>query len=504
MEISEYNFMGDVSTFLSIDLGLSSGRTTLGRLHNGELTTEELTQFKYKKVVYNGCYYWDLLYIYQQILEALELCAQRGEQLASLGIDSWAADFVCVDKNGKMLGMPHYYRDPQNVVAMEDYFKNVMSHEEYFAKTGLQAIDFNTLFQLHGRRMNDDAALAATDKILFIPNALAWMLTGEMVCEYTITSTSALLNAKTKDFDEEVLKTVGLTRDHFPKMVQPGETIGMLSEDVKAITGIGDVPVIAVSCHDTGCNVTAVPAMNKNFAFICSGLWSLMGMELTEPIMTEEALNNNFTNEGGLDNTTRFIKNIAGLYILEACIEAMKNTTPMTYEQSIEEAKKVEQFRSIINVNDPRFYNPQNMVTAIQEYCAETGQFVPETIGQIARCILDSMALSYKQAVTSLKKTTNQEIEVMHIVGGGALNDYLNQITADACNLKVVAGPANSTALGNIMVQAIATGEVANLMGIRYQISLLSETKEYIPRHPDLWDAAYDGFLILTGQYEGL
>ena len=355
-------------------------------------------------------------------------------------------------------------------------------------------MNFNSIFQFHAMRRERDSALKNAQKILFMPDALSWMLTGNDVCEYTVASTSELLDPRTGKLDEGLLETVGLSQTHFGKMVKPGTLVGTLTEELQEMTGLGAVPVYAVAGHDTASAVAAVPARDENFAYLSSGTWSLMGIETQNAVINERSYELNFTNEGGIEGTTRFLKNICGMWLLERCRKEWGDSVPQDYATLFGEAMKTDAFRSVINPDDEMFANPANMQNAIQEYCRQTGQKVPETYAEIIRCIFDSLALRYKEVFLWLKEFAAFDINTLHIIGGGSKNDYLNQFTANATGLCVLAGPQEGTALGNIMVQAKAVGMVNDIWEMRHIIANSVSLKQYRPQDTELWDKAFETY----------
>jgi rhamnulokinase len=360
-------------------------------------------------------------------------------------------------------------------------------------------MNFNSLFQLYAMRRDKNSALQHARKILFIPDALSWMLTGKAVCEYTIASTSQILNPRTGDLDSKLLQSIGLCREHFGEMVLPGTIIGTLTEEVQRMTGLGAVPVIAVAGHDTGSAVAAVPAKNKQFAYLSSGTWSLMGIESQEAVINQDSYDKNFTNEGGIEGTTRFLKNICGMWLYERCRkEWPEEVRKLSHPELQGSAMTVEAFRSILNPDDTLFANPSSMIEAIQEYCRNTHQPVPETPAEICRCIFDSLALRYRQVFTWLKEFAPFPLEVLHIIGGGSLNKYLNQFTANALGTEVLAGPQEGTAIGNIMLQAKAAGIVKDSWEMRQIIANSIELKAFHPQDKEAWDHAYEKYLSIV------
>ena len=476
--------------FFAVDLGATSGRTILGTFIEGGLNLEEINRFPNHLVEVGGHFYWDIYALYRHILDGLKLVAHRGESIASIGIDTWGVDFVCVGKDGNLLRQPYAYRDPHTVGAPEALFSRI-SRSKVYGKTGIQIMNFNSLFQLDTLRRNHDSALEAADKILFMPDALSYMLTGEMVTEYTIASTAQLVNAQTRRLEPELLKAVGLSEKNFGRFVFPGEKVGVLTEEVQKITGLGAIPVIAVAGHDTGSAVAAVPALDRNFAYLSSGTWSLMGVETDAPVINAETEALNFTNEGGVEGTIRLLKNICGMWLLERC---RLNWGDTSYPELINEADACEPFRSLINPDDDCFANPADMEKAIAEYCRATGQSVPEKRGQVVRCIFESLALRYRQVLENLRSLSPRPIETLHVIGGGSRNDLLNQFTANAIGIPVVAGPSEATAIGNVMIQAMAAGEATDVAGMRQLINRSIPLKTYQPQDTEVWDAAYIHF----------
>ena len=485
--------------FLAVDLGATSGRTIVGRLADGRIHLEELTRFPNHIIEEDGHFYWDIHALYDEVIRGLKTAAERHLDICSIGIDTWGVDFVCVGEDGKILSNPRCYRDPVTFQAMDDYLENVHSRRKVYDATGIQLMNFNSLFQLYAMRREDNAALNHARKILFMPDALNWMLTGHAVCEYTIASTSQMLDPRAQEFDTALLNSVGLTRDYFGPMVMPGTIVGTLTEEVQRMTGLGPVPVVAVAGHDTGSAVAAVPALDERFAYLSSGTWSLMGVETNHPIITSESYDRNFTNEGGIEGTVRFLKNICGMWLLERCRQEWTDA-PADYVTLFENAMKVEPFRCLINPDDPAFANPVSMVEAIQTYCRETGQPVPVGYAEQTRCILESLALRYRQVFGLLADMAPFAISRLHIIGGGSRNAYLNQFTANATGVEVVAGPAEGTAQGNIMVQAKATGEVKDIWQMRSIIADSLDLQHYQPQDRAVWDAAYDKYLHITNQ----
>lgn len=489
--------MEDKKYFFAVDLGATSGRTIIGTLTGGKIELEELTRFDNNLIETGGHFYWDIYALYFEIIKGLKLAAQRELPIRSIGIDTWGVDFVCVGKDGALLRNPLSYRDPHTFGMMEDYFERAIDKAKVYDITGIQFMNFNSLFQLYAMRKNNDSALAGAEKILFVPDALSYMLTGKMVCEYTIASTSQMLDPRTKQLDEQLLASVGLSRDNFGRMVNPATEIGVLTKEVQQLTGLGAIPVIAVAGHDTGSAVAAVPAKDEKFAYLSSGTWSLMGIETRNAIINDLSYERNFTNEGGIDGTTRFLKNICGMWLYERCRKEWTDA-PKSHTELIAAAMEQPAFQSIINPDDPMFANPASMVEAIKDYCRQTGQHVPEGYAEICRCIFESLALRYRQVFNYLREMASLPIEVLHIIGGGSLNAYLNQFTANSLGIEVLAGPQEGTAIGNIMLQAKASGDVGDIWDMRRIIAASIELKRFEPTDKDQWDNAYGRFLKIV------
>ena len=488
--------MKENKCFFAVDLGATSGRTIIGTLDGETIRLEELTRFDNHLIQTEGHFYWDIYALYNEMIKGLRTAAQRHINICSIGIDTWGVDFVCVGKDGHLLRNPLAYRDPHTMGIMEEYFAEAMEKKKVYDITGIQLMNFNSLFQLYAMRKNHNTALEQADKVLFVPDALSYMLTGKMVCEYTIASTSQMLDPRTKQLDDALLGSVGLTKKHFAEMVLPATIIGELTKEVQEMTGLGAIPVVAVAGHDTGSAVAAVPAKDEHFAYLSSGTWSLMGIETRDAIINEESYSCNFTNEGGIEGTTRFLKNICGMWLYERCRKEWTDA-PASHTELQAEAMKQPAFVSLINPDNPSFANPSSMVKAIQDYCRDTKQPVPEGYAAICRCIFDSLALRYRQVFGYLKSMAPFPIEVLHIIGGGSLNNYLNQFTADSIGIEVLAGPQEGTALGNIMLQAKAQGEVSDIWEMRRIIANSLELKRFEPHHTAEWDEAYQRFVQL-------
>lgn len=481
--------------YIAVDLGATSGRTVLGTIDKDGLRIKELNRFPNKIIAVGGHCFWDIFALYDSIKEGLRVAAQEKIEIDSIGIDTWGVDFVFVGDDGTILGLPYSYRDPHTVAASQRFFEKEMSRDEVYKRTGIQFLNFNSLYQLYALRESSSSLLNAASKLLFIPDALSYMLTGNMVTEYTIASTSQLLDVHKRDFDHTLLNTVRLKPDNFAKMVMPGTVIGALREDIAQEVGLPGLPVVAVAGHDTASAVAAVPAVDKNFAYLSSGTWSLMGIEIGSPIVSEAANRSNITNEGGVDGTIRFLKNITGMWILEQCMKIWKLAGKnFTYSELVAMAESAPAFVRFIDPDDVSFVNPSNMLEAIDEYCRKTGQTVPSSDAEYVRLIFESLAMKYRMVLDLFQSYADFPIERLHIIGGGSRNRLLSQMTANSIGKVVVAGPAEATAIGNIMIQAWAKGFVSSLGEMRKVIADAVSVETFVPEDMAQWECGYAKF----------
>lgn len=491
--------MANKHTFLAFDIGASSGRSVIGEFQGGKLELHELTRFSNNILNIHGNYYWNIYSLFEKLKEALLETSKQKIKLDAIGIDTWGVDFVCLSDMDTLIGLPRSYRDPYTIDAPQKLFEKI-SGERLYEITGIQMMNFNTLFQLCAQKEAEDFALRSTSSILFIPDALSFLLTGEKVCEYTIASTSQLLDSKSRQIAPQILEVLDI-KNNFPSIVEPGCRIGSLHPAICKECNIDAVPVLAVAGHDTASAVVAVPANDSHFAYISSGTWSLMGIEVEKPIITAASHKNNFTNEGGVDGTIRFLKNIAGMWLLEECRrEWEKEDIIYSYEEIVRMAQSVDAFQFLIDPDDPIFSNPPSMLAAIKEYCVCSGQREPESIPQIVRCIFDSLALKYKYTFDILQSMAPFRISKVHVIGGGSKNEFLNQITANALNIPVISGPSEATAIGNVMMQAKGMGLVTTLSEIRKVVRASLETKIFEPKEHEVWRTQYESYKALIKQ----
>ena len=483
---------------LAIDLGASSGRGIVGSFDGSKLTLRENHRFSNDPVFVNGRFTWDILRIFFEIKNSITKTVIDGDNISTMGIDTWGVDYALIDKNGRMMANPTHYRDTRTV-NITDYVKNFVSPEEIYKVTGIQAADFNTLNQLAAEKRDDADLIERADKMLFIPDLLNYFLTGKMATEYTIASTGMLLDAHKRDFAFELTDKLGIKRSLFAPLVQPCNNLGALLPQINDEVGKNNIKVVNVASHDTASAVIAVPAQNKDFIYISSGTWSLMGAELPEPLINDGTRAANLTNEGGAMDTIRFLKNIMGLWIIQ---ESRRQWKREGYDYSFAQmeawAKEAVPFQSLINPDHPSFNTPGNMPEKIREFCRQTGQHVPETVGEVVRCIYESLALKYRYTVESIDRLMNKKTAMINVVGGGTKDKFLSQMTADACNVPVCAGPEEATAIGNLMMQAIAAGAIKDLGEAREVVANSFELKHYEPTSDRAaWDAAYEKFCKL-------
>jgi rhamnulokinase len=472
------------SHFLAFDLGATSGRSILGTLQDGKIELQELTRFPNKIIHIHDQYYWDLFALYESLKEGLTAAATENVTIDAIGIDTWGVDFVYIGEDGSILSQPRSYRDPYTNGKPEEYF-NLLSRKEVYNLTGIQIMDFNSLYQLFAAKGENSPALKAAKNILFMPDALSYLLTGQQICEYTVASTSQILNPKTKKFEKKLLEVIDINPDILLPVTLPGTVIGNLTDALCKETGLAKTPVIAVAGHDTASAVAAVPAENENFAYLSSGTWSLMGIEVKEPIINEESYTLNFTNEGGVEGTTRFLKNITGMWLLEQCRKEWEASgKKYNYSEIVALAESAIGFSAHIDPDHPSFANPVSMTQAITDYCQATGQKSPENHAEFIRCIFESLALKYKEVLDSLQKMAPFKIEKLHVIGGGSQNKLLNQLTANAIGIPVIAGPSEATAYGNIMLQAKGLGVVKSLQEMRTIIRHSVSLETFYPQTP--------------------
>ncbi len=489
--------------YLAVDLGAESGRVMAGLWNGQTIRLEEVHRFSNGATILGESLRWDVLRLWSEIQNGLALAGKKyGGQVVSVGADTWGVDFVLLNKQEEILGLPYHYRDPRTNGLMERAFKKV-PRAEIFAQSGLQFMELNSLYQLLAWKNHSPDILDAAHTLLFMPDFLHWAMCGAKKAEFTIASTSQFVHPKTGNWSKSLLKKLGLPTHFLPEIVPPGTTLGRFRKSLAARTGLTNAKVVAPPSHDTASAVVGVPTTETgqtNWAYLSSGTWSLMGVETNQANLSQEALALNMTNEGGVDGTYRLLKNIMGLWLVQRCKRAFDaRGEHYDYAQLAKLAAAARPLRSLVNPNAPRFLNPPDMTKAIQNFCRETKQPVPKTVGEIIRCAYESLALKYRDVVIgSLEGLTGTPIQNVHVVGGGSQNQVLNQFTADACERPVIAGPVEATALGNLLVQAQADGEVKNLAEIREVVRASSEVKVFEPVAGDHWRQAAERWSQLS------
>ncbi len=489
--------------YLAVDLGAESGRVMAGLWDGKELKLEEVHRFPNGPVHLADTLRWDVMRLWNEIQNGLTVAARKyGKSIVSVGADTWGVDYVLLNRQGEMLGQPYCYRDARTNGVMQKAFRK-MPRAEIFRRTGLQFMQFNTLFQLFALKQHAPKMLEMADCLLLMPDFIHWALGGSRVVEFTNGTTTQCLHAVKRNWETDLLKTFGLPFKIFPKVVPPGTSLGFLRKSVAEITGLdAHVKVVAPPTHDTASAVAGVPTANTgkpNWAYLSSGTWSLMGVEMAKASLTPRALELNMTNEGGVDGTYRLLKNIMGLWLIQQCKRSFESTgKAYTYTQLEDMACKAQPLRSLVDPNDARFLSPVDMPKAMREFCRESKQPVPRNEGEFIRCANESLALKYRQVLGGLEELTGNRIEVIHIVGGGAKNKILNQFTADACQRPVLGGPVEATAMGNLLTQVRSSGELSSLAEMRQVIRQSTEVETFEPRNTTAWDAAYQRHLAIA------
>jgi rhamnulokinase len=488
--------------FLAADLGAESGRVVLGTIKNERLEVRELYRFPNGPVQLLGRLHWNLPGLFEEIKKGARSCVQdAGVQPESLAVDTWGVDFGLVAADGSLLGLPYAYRDPHTLGIMDEFFKR-MPREEIYALTGIQFLTFNSLFQLAALVRDRSPLLEAASGLLFMPDLFHYLLTGRRSSELTIATTSQLYDPRKSGWSRELLAALGLPESLMQDIRRPGTIIGPLTAEVAEETGLSrETRVIATATHDTASAVAAVPAEGHDWAYISSGTWSLMGIESSAPIINSRTLKLNFTNEGGIEGRTRFLKNVTGLWLLHQCRRKWQggSANGPSYADLVESAEESPGFRTLIDPDAPDFLNPADMPGAIQAFARRTGQPEPDSRPAFVRCILESLALKYRYVLDQLREVSPHSIARIHVIGGGSRNGLLCRFTAEAAGLTVVAGPAEATASGNIMVQALALGVVRDPEEIRAIMRNSVKLTSYEPRSPKDWAHAYERFRNLPG-----
>ena len=482
---------------LAFDFGASSGRAIIGKFENGKIELSEVHRFSNDPVSVNGTTYWDVLRLFYEIKQGIIKAKQAGG-FDSIGIDTWGVDFGLLDEFGCLLENPIHYRDARTVGMIEEAEKYISKREMYDI-TGIQFMELNTIFQLLALKKERPHMLERTDKMLFMPDLFAYMLTGEKNTEYSIATTSQMIDLKTNSWSDELLDKLGIRKDIFAPIVKSGTKVGFLSKEICEECGVESVPVIAVCEHDTQSAISAVPCPEGEFAFISSGTWSLFGTELEEPVVNDTTYEINVTNEGGYDFSTGFLKNIIGLWLIqESRRQWAREGEIYSYADLEKLALASEPFKCFIDPDAPEFVPHGNLPERVREYCRKTNQYVPETVGEIMRCIYESLAMKYRETFEKIKECTGKDYPVIHVIGGGTKDTLLCQLTANSCGCEVKAGPIEATVLGNLAVQLISHGEIKDIKEAREIIASSENVVTYAPQDADLWSENFEKYLKAT------
>lgn len=481
--------------YLACDFGAESGRLMLGTLSGeGILSLEELHRFPNIPIESADCLSWNIDALWGEVQKGLKIAADRNLEIASISVDGWGVDYVLLDENGEIISPTYCYRDKRNQRGVDNIFSQV-PWEEVYAETGIQFLNFNTLYQL-GAETSERLEKAKT--IVPLGDAFNYLLSGEARTEISMASTTSMYNPKTRQWSDKLLKAAKMQPNQFAPFVESGTVLGSLKEEIAQASGLPSLKVVATCSHDTGAAVAAVPADGENWAYLSSGTWSLIGVEIDQPMISDQSREKNYTHEIGYGNTIRFLRNIIGLWIVQECRRNWeKEGTAYDYDTLTKLAIEAEPFRSLINPDDQRFFSPESMLDAISGYCEETNQPVPDSPGAFVRCALESLALVYRSHLAEAEDLTERKIDKLHIVGGGSKNTLLNQLAANATGREVIAGPTEATALGNIAIQAIALGHISDLSAARQIVRKSMDVDSYQPQDSDLWNAAYDRFCKL-------
>lgn len=478
---------------LAFDFGASSGRAIVGVFDGEKIELREVHRFSNDPVKINGTFYWDVQRLFFEIKQGI-LKAKEDGGFDSIGIDTWGVDFGLLRKDGTLVENPVHYRDARND-GMVEFAKKYMSQEEMYDITGIQFMDFNTIFQLLSLKENRPYILEEADKLLFMPDLLSYMLSGVKSTEYSIATTSQMVDLKTRNWSDKILDTFGIKKDLLTDVVPTGAVIGQLSDDICEELGVPKADVISVASHDTQSAITAAPCEYEDFAFISCGTWSLFGTEVKEPIINDASKKLNVTNEGGYDYTIAFLKNICGLWLIqESRRQWIREGKEYSYAELEKMALECEPFKCFIDPDAPEFAPMGNIPERVRKYCEKTGQYVPQTVGEIMRCIYESLALKYRLTFDGIKDCTEKEYDRIHVMGGGTKDKLLLQMTAQSCNVNVYGGPIEATALGNIAVQLMSSGAISDIKEARKIIAQGENLKLYTPNDRDDWEKAYETF----------
>lgn len=479
---------------LAIDFGASSGRAIIGEFDGEHITLTEIHRFSNDPVILGGTMYWDVLRLFHEIKQSLIKAKEYGE-IDSLAIDTWGVDFGLIDADGRLIDNPVHYRDSRTAGMLDEAFK-MIPRDELYKATGNQFMEINTAFQLLSLVKNRPELLKRADKMLLMPDLFSYFLSGQIVAERSIASTTQLFDQISKDWSTDAVKAFGIDTKLFPQIVESGTVIGTLSTEICKELDIKPIKVISVCGHDTQSALVATPAKEKDFAFLSSGTWSLLGTELDEPIVDENSLRLNVTNEQGYAGKTSFLKNIIGLWLIqESRRQWIREGREFSFMELESLAKEAEPFKCFIDPDAPEFTPAGNIPERIKKYCEKTGQYIPQTVGEIMRCIYESLALKYRAAISELETCTGKRFKTLYMIGGGTKDRFLSSLTACSCGITVSSGPVEATAFGNIAIQLMTTGDIKDLDSAREIVRNSEKIYTYEPKNTKEWDEAYNRFL---------
>jgi len=485
-----------MNNFLAFDLGASSGRAILGTLKNRKITLKEVHRFENSMLHIHGNFHWNVFSLFEELKNGLSKCCIELKVCPeTLGVDTWGVDFGLLDTAEKLIGIPYAYRDNRNISAMEEVFR-IIPKSEIYKLTGIAMWPFNSLYQLHAWKRDQPDVLGIARTLLFMPDIFNWLFSGVKSTDYTFASTSQLINPHTRTWEPVLFEKLGLPLSIMNEILEPGTPIGKLVPELAQQLNLKDLSVVAVGSHDTASAIVSVPAEGNEYAYISSGTWSLMGIESDVPVISDKTLEYNLTNEGGVGRKIRLLKNIMGLWLLQECKRIwLEKGNGFTYQELVTMAEEAKPFQSIIDPDWMKFYNPEDMTREIKAFCKMTGQTEPSEPGQFVRIILEGLAFKYRIVLDQLREVSGKNLGKIHIIGGGSQNELLSQFTANATGVPVVTGPVEATAIGNLMVQAMAKGHVGSLNEIREVIRNSFDLKTFLPKNQSEWEKAYQRYL---------
>lgn len=487
--------MSDKKEYIAVDLGAESGRVMLGAVSDSKLQLEEIYRFGNGPVEQDGSLRWDFGELFSNIKEGIGKAVKAAEgKVCGIGVDSWGVDFGLIDEKGELIENPYHYRDSRTDEMMDKAF-GIMGKRELYDNSGLQFMQFNTVYQLLAVKTFHPELLEKASKLVFIADLVSYYLCGEVFAEYSLASTSQLMDMSTKDWSREIFDKLALPIELMPRVVAPGTVVGKVKDELAKEFGSEPIDVIAVGSHDTASAIAAVPVKEGKWAYLSSGTWSLMGVEIPDAAINDETYKYQITNEGGVANTIRLLKNIMGLWIIQECKRQwQKEGDDLSYSQIAQMAEGAEPFKALIDPNDKSFFAPGGMPERISRYLADNGQPAIDNKGQVVRVVLESLAMNYRGVIEKLEEISGDSIDVLHVVGGGIQNKLLCQFAANAMGKKVVAGPIEATASGNVIMQAIASGQIESLEEAREVVASSFELNTYLPQDAEVWGVQYKKF----------